>query len=236
VQLGEADPAPAPGLRAGRYARLTVADTGRGMEPETLQRVFEPFFTTKAPGEGTGLGLAVVHGIVEDHDGAITVESRVGEGTTFRIYLPEHAAIGCEAEPEGQALPRGAGERILLVDDEEMIADAAGQLLKRLGYRVTMRTDPRAALAEFGAAPAAFDLVVTDLTMPHVTGIEVAQTMLGERPELPVLLASGFSGGWTAESVRALGLRGLMSKPLTSVALARSVREALDGGAGGEIP
>ena len=198
------------------------------MDDETLKHVFEPFFTTKAPGEGTGLGLSVVHGIVEDHDGVVLLESHVGKGTTFTIYFPEHIALTESNAAEPAALELGKGERILLIDDEKMIADSAGKLLERLGYRVTAKTDPRAALQAFEENPNAFDLVVTDLTMPRLSGIEVARKILALRPALPVLLASGYNTTWTPEKIRELGLRGLINKPLTTSALASAVCAALD--------
>jgi CheY-like chemotaxis protein len=198
------------------------------MDDETLKHVFEPFFTTKAPGEGTGLGLSVVHGIVEDHDGVVLVESQVGKGTTFTLYFPEHVALTESNAAEPAALGPGKGERILLIDDEAMIADSAGKLLGRLGYQVTAKTDPRAALQAFEENPSSFDLVVTDLTMPRLSGIDVARKVLALRPGLPVLLASGYNATWTPEKIRELGLGGLINKPLTTGALASAVRAALD--------
>jgi two-component system cell cycle sensor histidine kinase/response regulator CckA len=218
-----------PQLEPGMYARISVSDTGHGMDEATLARIFEPFFTTKGPGEGTGLGLSVVHGIVEDHDGVISVRSKPGEGTTFEICLPEHGDV-VPSEGETTAdLPRGNGERILFVDDEPTISAAAGQLLKIIGYRVTTHTDPRQAWAAFDTAPRDFDLVVTDLTMPHLTGLEVTRRILAKRPEIPVLIATGQSVPWTPESIRALGVRGLVAKPLTVAKLARALRDALSG-------
>lgn len=232
VQVDAATSAGVRGLRPGFYAALTVSDTGHGMDADTLKRSFEPFFTTKGPGEGTGLGLAVVHGIVEDHDGAITVESRVGEGTTFRIFFPEHVMLEIPTAAAPAESARGKGERILFLDDEKMIADSACKLLEHLGYRVSEFTDPQAAMTAFERAPGEFDLVVTDLTMPKHTGIEVARRMLAVRPDLPVLLASGYSGTWTLDKIRPLGLRALIAKPLTSSGIAAAVRKALDEPAG----
>jgi CheY-like chemotaxis protein len=173
-----------------------------------------------------------VHGIVEDHDGAITVESRVGEGTTFRIFFPEHVMLEIPTAAAPAESARGKGERILFLDDEKMIADSACKLLEHLGYRVSEFTDPQAAMTAFERAPGEFDLVVTDLTMPKHTGIEVARRMLAVRPDLPVLLASGYSGTWTLDKIRALGLRALIAKPLTSSGIAAAVRKALDEPAG----
>ena len=215
-------------LEPGHYARLVVRDTGHGMDAATLARIFEPFFTTKSPGEGTGLGLSVVHGIVEEHDGTISACSEVGVGTTVEICLPEHGAIVPQDVETNSELPRGRGERILLVDDEAAISAAAAELLRRIGYRVWPHTDPQTALTMFDAAPTAFDAVLTDLAMPRITGIEVARRVLEKRADMPVLLASGHSGAWTPENLRALGVRRLISKPLTASKLARALRSVLD--------
>jgi PAS domain S-box-containing protein len=215
-------------LRPGRYARLSVSDTGEGMSEETLKRVFEPFFTTKGPGQGTGLGLAVVHGIVRDHDGAIQLESELGRGTTVRIYLPEHTAEAPERAAQRPALPRGKGEHILFIDDEPAIGSVASKLLQRLGYRVSAFEDPVAGLKAFRTAPAAFDLVITDLTMPQLTGIDVARHILETRPRMPILLISGFSATWSTERVRELGILDLIAKPLSMEILASAARHALD--------
>ncbi len=219
-------------LRPGRHARLTVSDTGHGMRPEVLKRIFEPFFTTKGPTEGTGLGLPVVHGIVRDHDGAITVESRVNEGCTFRVFFPEHAAapVAQMEMADGKSpLPRGRGERILFVDDERVLCDAGRRLLEYLGYAPVTFADAEEALGRFRHDPTDFDLVITDLTMPHMTGLDLAMEISALRPELPVLLVSGFSGTWTPERVKALGLRDLIAKPVSVEVLAVAVRRALDG-------
>jgi PAS domain S-box-containing protein len=216
-----------PALRAGTYACLSVSDTGQGMDARTLQRIFEPFFTTKEPGEGTGLGLAVVHGIVEEHDAVITVDSVPGEGTTFRVFFPEHCELASEDDSEAPTLPRGAGERVLFIDDEQMICRSAEILLSRLGYRVTCYVDPALALSAFREGPDAVDLVITDMTMPRITGIELARQVLALRPKLPVLLSSGYTGSWTLEGVRAHGLSGLIAKPLAAAPLLDAIRAAL---------
>ncbi|MCX6953836.1 MAG: PAS domain S-box protein [Verrucomicrobia bacterium] len=229
VQVGAAAGPATPGLRPGRHARLTIRDSGHGMTEETLRHIFEPFFTTKPPGEGTGLGLAVVRGIIEDHDGAVTVQSRPGEGSTFQIHLPEHTSLTVPGEAKPTAMPRGAGERILLIDDEKMIVDSSRTLLNHLGYKVTAFIDPGTAITAFQAAPAAFDLVVTDLMMPRITGIEVVRQVRAMRANLPVLMVSGYSGTWTPEGLRALGVSALVAKPMTSSELAVAVRRTLDG-------
>ena len=217
-----------PELREGRYACISISDTGTGMTPEVLKRVFEPFFTTKAPGEGTGLGLSVVHGIMQDHEGAVLVESRPGRGTTFQLFFPEQLGVAEAVSAGGDALLRGRGERILFVDDEQALCSSTQRLLEKIGYRVEASSSPVAALERFRANPGSFDLVITDLTMPFMTGMELALAMIALRPGLPVVLASGFSGTWTRESVRAQGLRDLIIKPMTAAALSTTLRRVLD--------
>jgi CheY-like chemotaxis protein len=215
-------------LRPGIYARLSVEDTGAGMSPETLQRIFEPFFTTKGPGEGTGLGLAVVHGIVKEHEGAITVSSEPGKGTAFNVFIPAH---GSEAAAEDTAVleaPRGKGERILIVDDEEVIGVAAQEILLRQGYHAVLRSDPVGALATFQAAPDLFDLVITDLNMPNLPGPELAKQILRTRPGQRILLATGFSGTWTQDTVQSAGLSGLILKPFSAGSLSLAVHQSLN--------
>jgi PAS domain S-box-containing protein len=216
------------GIELVRYARLSVRDNGSGMSAETLAQIFNPFFTTKAPGEGTGLGLSVVHGILDSHDGAIHVESRPEQGTVVDCYFPEHAEPLAIDQREQASLPRGHGEHVLFVDDEAPLANAARLGLERLGYRTTICTDPAEALRRFVAAPEDFELVVTDLHMPVMTGLDVARGVLTERPNTPVLLISGY-GGPTAEKVKALGIREVIAKPLSIARLARAVYGALAG-------
>ena len=216
-----------PSLRSGSYARLAVGDTGHGMDAVTLSRIFEPFFTTKAPGSGTGLGLSVVHGIMQSHDGAVTVYSQPGEGTTFHLYFPAHAADGTGAPEVYSAVPRGHGERILFLDDEVVLAQMGAKMLERLGYAVTIATDAAEALEQFTARPGDFDALVTDLTMPGLLGTEVAGRVLGLRPDLPILLVTGYTATLTAATVKTLGIRALALKPLNLETLGRSVHEIL---------
>jgi two-component system cell cycle sensor histidine kinase/response regulator CckA len=216
-----------PDLRPGRYTRMLVKDSGHGMDELTLKRMFEPFFTTKRMGEGSGLGLAVVHGIVRDHDGAILVESRLGQGTSIEVYLPEHLGEPSPGAASAPSLPRGRGERILVVDDEEALCDSLTQLLKRLGYQVEAQSSSEAALQMFREDPERFALVLTDFTMPRLTGLELAQCMLELRPKARVVLMTGFSGTWTPASVRALGLVNMLVKPLTLSTLANGIASAL---------
>lgn len=214
-----------PGLKIGRYVQLGVADTGSGMDAATVARIFEPFFTTKAPGEGTGLGLSVVHGIVQSHDGGIFVYSQPGEGTRFRIYLPEH---GGEAMVEAEALdelPRGRGERVLYVEDEPQLALMGRQMLVRLGYTPEVRERPLEALALLRAQPAAFELLVTDLTMPEMTGLELARRARKIRPGLPVVLMSGYASTLSLEKLEGLGVGELLTKPHSLAAFARAIEK-----------
>ncbi len=216
-----------PDLRPGRYARIAVTDSGHGMDDATLKRIFEPFFTTKKQGDGTGLGLAVVHGIVRDHEGAIAVESQVGAGTSVEVFLPEHLGEPSNVQLSPSALPRGHGEQLLVVDDEEALCVSLTHLLTRLGYRVIAKTQPEAALELFRQAPEDFALVLTDLTMPGMTGLLLTQEVLRIQPSARVVLMSGFSGTWTRASVRTLGLIDMLLKPLSAAALAEGVARAL---------
>jgi two-component system cell cycle sensor histidine kinase/response regulator CckA len=175
-----------PPLLAGPHVRLVVEDTGHGMSPQTLSRIFEPFFTTKPSGMGTGLGLAVVHGVVQAHGGATIVSSTPMEGTTFEVFLPKCAPTEQPPEPHP-----GNGERLMLVDDQLNLARTSALLLEQLGYRTTVFNDPREALAEFKRDPERFDLVMTDLSMPQMSGFDLAQRLHAVKPALPVILTTG---------------------------------------------
>lgn len=207
-------------LKEGPHVCLTVTDTGCGMEPAVVVRIFEPFFTTRGVGEGSGLGLAVVQSVVRSHQGAITVRTRPGEGTTFEVFFPAVVAKEREARPAGAAMRRGAGQRILLVDDEQMVTRSMQLVMTRLGYVVTACNHPDQAIARFEAAPADFDLVITDFQMPGMNGVALAMRLLACRPGLPLYVASGFAGDLTDEKVRALGLLGLIRKPIDMTELA----------------
>lgn len=204
-----------PPLYPGPHLRLTVRDTGQGMPPEVMERIFEPFFTTKPAGEGTGMGLSVVHGIIAKHEGVITVESTPGQGTTFTIYLPRlDGTTAHEASTEG-TLPLGR-ECILFVDDEGTLAQLGRQMLTQLGYTVVTRTSSVEALEAFRAAPHHFDLVITDQTMPNMTGEQLAKELLHLRPDIPIILCTGFSHTLTEERARELGIQAFLLKPFTS--------------------
>jgi PAS domain S-box-containing protein len=201
------------GLAPGVYACLSVTDTGTGIDPTIVDRIFDPFFTTKPLGEGTGLGLSVVDGIVKSHDGTIAVESTPGKGTTIRLYFP---GIDAEATPRA-ADPRpateGQGQRILYLDDEASLVNLASRLLARVGYEVEGYTRPAEALAAFAADPRRFDMVISDMNMPTATGLSVAAEVLRQRPDVPVALISGFVTDELAAHADALGVKAVVYKP-----------------------
>jgi signal transduction histidine kinase/CheY-like chemotaxis protein len=217
-------------LKPGDYVRLSVIDDGEGMEPAVLERIFEPFFTTRHPSQGTGLGLAVVHGIVRAHHGAITVTSQPGKGAVFNVYFPAHDPVEFPVlSPPGEA-PRGQGGRILFVDDENSIMLVGSRLLTRLGYVVTACDRAAGALEIFRAAPGDFDLVLTDLSMPELSGLELAAQIRAIRPDLPVILTTGFAGTLTPEDVRAHGICEVLPKPVSVTTLEAAIARALKRG------
>ncbi len=219
-------PLPHPELAEGPYVRLTVSDTGHGMSKEVKDRVFEPFFTTKGVGEGTGLGLSVVHGIVRSHKGAITIYSEPGVGSSFCVYLP---LIGDQAPAEISVTtppPRGKG-RVLFVDDEAALVDLGKKMLEYLGYEVVPQTSSRDALEAFQAQPERFDLLITDYTMPHLTGIQLVKRIKELRADLPIILCTGFSEAITSENIKEWGISDYLMKPLVLQDLAKAVHRLL---------
>lgn len=210
----------------GEYVCLEVRDTGIGMDEEIQRRVFEPFFTTKEVGDGTGLGLSVVHGIVLAHDGFITVESELGKGSTFRASLP---VTGAETEeiPEEQTV-HGGDERILFVEDDEDVALLGKKMLERLGYRITVVTDSIEASELFADKPDDFDLVIADQLMPGLTGERLAREMLAQRADLPIIMITGFGDVMTSEESRKIGIREFVLKPVSARDLGRVVRRTFD--------
>jgi len=216
-----------PGLKPLKYARLMVADTGQGMDAKTLERIFEPFFTTKPVGKGTGLGLAVVHGIIQSHEGVITVESTVGRGTTFFVYFPAQVETTMTATSAMTEAPRGNGQKILVVDDEKALTHVFQKLLTRLGYQVAITNHPHEGWQMFSADPAAFDLVITDLTMPEMNGMELARKINELRPDMPIVLASGFNATLELGKLREIGIQSLLEKPVSITALSEAVTQAL---------
>jgi two-component system cell cycle sensor histidine kinase/response regulator CckA len=222
-----------PMLGPGSYARITVADTGEGMDQETVRRMFEPFFTTKQPGEGTGLGLAVVHGILSEHDGALGVDSQLGKGTRMVVHLPlQDGREGKETEARRPCVLRGHGERLMVVDDEASVGRTYVTLLSRIGYDVAFFDNAADALARFAEAPDRFDLVLTDLAMPDMTGAELAKAIRERRPGMPVLLCTGYSAGLSREDASRQGIRDVLQKPVPLDMLAEAIAEALVGAKG----
>jgi PAS domain S-box-containing protein len=215
-----------PNLTPGEYVHLTVADTGSGIDAQTLERIFEPFFTTKQVGEGTGLGLSVVHGIVTKYEGAITVRSEPGNGTTFDVYLPRvHSK---QLKPIQDEIPVvGGHEHILVIDDEPIVAETTKNVLERLGYTITVRTSSLEALELFRQDPNRFDLVITDQTMPHLTGDRLAKELIAARVDIPIILMTGFSQTMDEERCQKLGIDRFLMKPLLPTELARAVRSVL---------
>jgi CheY-like chemotaxis protein len=229
LEAVEVEPALAaqyPALHLGPHVRLTVRDTGQGMPPDVVEHIYDPFFTTKAAGEGTGIGLSVVHGIVGNHGGTITVESQVGQGTTFMIYLP---CILWDMAGEVQAdetIPHGQG-RLLFIDDEPALARLGYNVLTQLGYDVATYTSSAEALAAFQAAPQHFDLVITDYTMPQMTGDVLTRALRRLRADIPIILETGFSHAIDAEQAAALGIDAFLLKPWTVRELARTITQVL---------
>jgi CheY-like chemotaxis protein len=220
-----------PDIRAGALLQMVVSDTGEGIDPAVQEKIFDPFFTTKTSGEGTGLGLSVVYGIVKDQGGMISVESEPGRGTVFTIHLPLLDASGHPERPETPPLPVGTGH-ILYVDDEEPIASLGREMLTSLGYDVAVRLSSIDALEAFRANPRDYDLVITDMTMPNMTGARLAEEMLKIRPDLPIILTTGFSERMDKEEAERLGFRDFLMKPVSLGDLARAVQRALGQGAG----
>jgi signal transduction histidine kinase len=212
----------------GNYMRLTVSDTGQGMPPELLERIFEPYYTTKEKGEGTGLGLSVVHGIVKSYGGTITAYSEPGKGSTFHVYFPviEQKRVFPETD-DSSPIPTG-NERILFIDDEPPLVDLGNQMLERLGYKVSTRTSSLEALELFKVKPDQFDLVLTDMTMPHMTGEKLAGEIMKIRSDIPVIICTGYSEYISEEKAKEIGIKAFIMKPLVMRDLANTVRKILD--------
>ncbi len=229
VEVGEELAARYTKLHAGSYVKLSVRDTGHGMDERVLSRIFDPFYTTKGPGEGTGMGLAVVHGIITSHGGAVVVNSQIGKGALFETYLPRVQA----AEKEGDETPGripGGSERLLFVDDEESVLHFAQSLLPRLGYDVAFASDGEEALACFEREPYSFDLIITDQVMPRMTGETLALMARKRRPDMPIILFTGFSEEIREEHLRAMGIWEVVRKPIIARDLAMAIRRVLDVG------
>lgn len=218
-----------PDAAPGRFTRLCVGDTGCGIPQRIVDRIFDPFFTTKEKGEGTGMGLSVVHGIVKRHHGVVTVPTEVNQGTTFNVFFP---VIECDAISDmdnEKMLPSGT-ERILFVDDEDFQVDLGKRILERLGYKVVTEANSSKALELFRKSPYEFDLVITDMTMPNLTGIELAKKLMAIRPDIAIIISTGYSEELSPEKAEVLGIKAIATKPLLIRDIADKVREVLDRG------
>ncbi len=227
THVSEKTAANSPNLKKGEYALLTVGDNGPGMTPETISKIFDPFFTTKEHGKGTGMGLAVVHGIVKNHGGAIVVESQPGSGTLFMVFLPIYTGRMKRVTLKHTALKRGS-ENILLIDDEPSLIDLGKRGLESLGYTVTSTTSPIEALEKFRADPEKFDIIITDQAMPLLTGDVLAFQAMKIRPDIPVIICTGHSDTFNEENVHLMGIRALLIKPVGIDKLTETIRKILD--------
>jgi PAS domain S-box-containing protein len=227
VEHNDQSPLPLSGLKPGNYLKITVSDTGLGISPDIIGSIFEPYFTTKGVGKGTGMGLALTHGIIESYGGKIAVDSELGKGTIFSIYLPITKKRDDHRPYEKEILPSGI-ERILFVDDELPIANMSSRLLEQLGYRVTFRTSSVEALELFRSKPNDFDLVITDMTMPNMTGDQLALELMKMRFNIPVILCTGYSNKISEEIAKEIGIKAFAYKPIVKAELAKTVRKVLD--------
>ena len=221
-----------PAMVPGPYVCLTVSDTGTGIDKSVINRIFDPYFSTKEKDKGTGLGLSMVHGIVKSFKGNILVSSKPGKGTTFHVYLPVIQTWAEKKETQDISPVEMGTERILFVDDEEQIVRISQQMLEGLGYHVTARTSSIEALEAFRAAPDKFDLVITDTTMPNMTGVELAKKLMEIRSDIPIIICTGFSEKISADKTKDMGIRGFVMKPVVRSELARTIRKVLDGNEG----
>ena len=214
-------------IQSGEFVQISIADTGSGIAPDIGVKIFEPYFTTKETGKGTGMGLAIVHGIVKAYGGFITCQSQPGEGTVFDVYLPVIEDIAL-LEIESPSIPQLGSEHILYIDDEETLAVMGKDMLERLGYRVATETSSIEALSIFRDQPNTYDLVITDQTMPEMTGVDLARRMLQIRPDLPIILCTGYSSQVSEEKAKAFGIKGFAMKPLARKDIAVLIRNVLD--------
>lgn len=227
VMLNPEDLATKPGLTPGPYVRLSISDTGHGIDPAIKDKIFDPFFTTKPPGEGTGMGLSVAHGIVKSHNGFISVYSEYGIGSTFSVYLPcIDTSVHPQKADQAVELFRGSAS-IMIVDDEESIVEMLKEILEKRGFQVTACTSSLEALAIFQQSPDRFDIVISDQTMPEMTGIQLVQNLLKIKPDLPIILCTGFSESITEEQVKSMGVREFIMKPVIVEDIIRAIKKAL---------
>jgi PAS domain S-box-containing protein len=227
VEFSTKDIGTAPGVEPGDFIKLSVTDTGPGIPPEIRDNIFDPYFTTKEKGKGTGMGLAIVHGIVKSYGGFITVESNPGKGSTFSVFLPSVKKQISDEKSELEEIPRG-NERVLFIDDEEILVDMGKYMLETLGYDPTVKKDSYEAFEAFRDNPDYFDLVITDQTMPGMTGAELSKKMLEIRPDIPIILCTGYSAIISEAKAKAIGIREFALKPLTIKDVAILIRKVLD--------
>ena len=225
--LSQDDLATEPDLQPGAFVQLSVRDTGEGILPEIRERIFDPFFTTKEVGKGTGLGLSMVYSIVKSCNGSIACDSRVGEGTEFRILLPVLEGQSLHKSESTDVTPHGK-EHILFIDDEEMLAELGLAILTRLGYHVTIRRNSLDALETFQNQPDAFNLIITDQTMPGMTGVDLARRILQIRPQMPIILCTGYSSLISEDKAKAAGIKGFAYKPLEKKEIGALIRKVLN--------
>jgi CheY-like chemotaxis protein len=214
-------------LPSGKYAELVVADTGIGIPSENISRVFDPYFTTREKCKGTGLGLATVHGIVKSHGGVVLVDSQMEKGTTFTVYLPSTRGLRTNPKPAESRLT-GGKERILLIDDESDILEIEKEMLQKLGYAITETNRATQAIEWFSSHPHEFDLVITDMTMPQMTGEELSYRLRKLRSDIPILICTGFSEGMSEEKAGSMGINGFLMKPVSMKDLSNMARGVLD--------
>jgi CheY-like chemotaxis protein len=217
-----------PEVTPGPFIRLIVKDTGSGIDERIIERIFEPFFTTKEPGKGTGMGLAMIHGVVKSCEGAIRVKSEIGKGSEFHVLLPKYEGDPDQLEESVPERILPGKERVLFVDDEKTLVTLAEEGLQRMGYHVHLETDSQKALEKFRNNPEQFDLIITDQTMPKLTGIELSRAMLDIRPDIPIILYSGMLGEISPKKIKEVGIRGFLSKPLLLKQLSLAIRHVLD--------
>ncbi len=227
VELSREDLTDEPLVKTGVFVELSVSDSGVGMTQDVKNKIFDPFFTTKEVGKGTGMGLSIVHGIIKSYGGFITFSSELGEGTTFHIFLPVVKQEMLPGKMAVEPIPLG-NEKILYIDDEEILAEMGKNMIERLGYHVTVRKSSLEALETFQNQPDQFDLVITDQTMPGMTGVDLARRMLQIRPDIPIILCTGYSSIISEEKVKSIGIREFAMKPLAKKDIADLIRKVLD--------
>jgi CheY-like chemotaxis protein len=227
VNIEEEDAVNYVELAPGPYVRLTVSDTGCGIDSHNLEKIFDPFYTTKKKGEGTGMGLSVVHGIISNYGGAVLVYSQPDQGTTFQVLFPRTVTGKFDAKTAPLPIP-GGSERILFVDDDVFLVKMGRTMLENLGYQVVALSDSAEALKIFEAQSDKFDLVLTDQTMPRMTGVQLSKKLMAVRPDIPIILCTGFSELITPEEVRIMGIREFIMKPFVRRDLAETIRKVLD--------